>query len=314
MSKSGWIIAVALVLSLASAEVWSQVAPNNEPSQEESATDANDAGQEQSGQFISLTTALQNIEAAIRDLITEEDKVEAERQQENERRDLAAQEQMAVWSFWMTLATIGGVIATFVGLALIAITLHHTKRAADYTKEMLREAERSAAAAEGAVAATRDVGEKQVRAYLHIKDIRVILGRKPGQIGIGITVANAGQSPAIAVGATIRIEARSRDFVALEVPLPNIAANSEVTRKTKPVKNEGFQGNFAGAERITVTAVIGAKDVFNQEIMTTAMRSVSIEGGALPETEYQLDDLDGIFPDAAVKLLNSGIGRGNNEA
>lgn len=39
--------------------------------------------------------------------------------QDHEKRDLAAQEAMSVWAFWMALAAVGTMVITFFGTALI---------------------------------------------------------------------------------------------------------------------------------------------------------------------------------------------------
>ena len=303
MLKSYWIVAVAFGLTVLTTEVWGQSATEDQPRQEESTADTQEGREANYPNPIDFSPALEGIEAAIRDLIAEEDKVEASRKQDAESRDLNAQEAMAKWAFLMTIATIGGVIATFVGLVLIGKTLHHTRRAADYTRDMLKEADRSAAAAEGAVAATRDIGEKQVRAYLHVKDFSFCIGKKDGEIGATVSVANAGQSPAIGVKAVIAFQSHRQEPVILDVPFPNIAANSEKTRTQKPSTQKGSGIGIKGAERITAYVTITAKDVFGQDIDAVSMRTMHISGGAKVGGVYAPEDAEGYFPDEAVKLL-----------
>lgn len=146
MLKSRSIIAVIFGLAILSAEALAQTAPEDQPRQEESTTDADQNSQNQNENSVRLTSALEGIESAIRDLIAEEDKIETQRQQDAEDRDLKAQEGMAWWAELMFYSAVATVILTVVALFAIIRTLHHTRRAADYTKDMLTEARRGTSA------------------------------------------------------------------------------------------------------------------------------------------------------------------------
>ena len=153
-----------------------------------------------------LTPALEKIETAIRDLITEEDQVESQRQLGEQNRDLIAQEDMAKWAFWMTLATAVGIVATLIGLYLIYRTLYYTKRAADYTRDMLTQAKISNdAATTAAVAAiasnkgTAKFGEMGSRAYLTVSNLSIEF---TGDLFfLYFELSNVGASPAFEVEA-----------------------------------------------------------------------------------------------------------------
>jgi hypothetical protein len=266
MFKSYWIIAATLGIAALATESWGQSAAEDQPRQEESATNANNDSNAQNGQPVNITTSLKNIEAAIRDLIAEEDQIAANAQQNREKRDLEAQEGMARWAEWMFYATAATVALTLAALFAIIRTLHHTRRAADYTKDMLVEANRSAAAAEDAVAATRDVGEKQVRAYLHVKSVAFVISGDG--FGAKLLLANAGQSPAIGCAAIIKIEIDGKTTVNLKMPLPNVAANSETLRTIEP---HGRKNDLAlVGKRYTAFVKVVAKDVFDCECHTAA--------------------------------------------
>jgi hypothetical protein len=81
-----------------------------------------------------LLPGIQGIEAAIRDLIAEDDEIARQRQENREVRDLEAQEDMALWAMWMFFATLATVIVTVIGVCLIFRTLKYTKEAAIYAK------------------------------------------------------------------------------------------------------------------------------------------------------------------------------------
>jgi len=128
---------LTLVLS---GQAYSQAAAEDQPRQEEGAAATDEGGGDQEREPIDLTSAFEGIETAIRDLITKENEVTAQQQQENEQRDLDAQEGMAWWAKLMFYATGATVLVTFAALVAIIKTLEQTKRAADYTKDMLVEA------------------------------------------------------------------------------------------------------------------------------------------------------------------------------
>lgn len=81
-----------------------------------------------------IEPALQAIEAAIRELVAEDDAEERKRQEKREEADLQAQEDMVLWAGRMTYATWAGVVLTLIGLALIARTMLYTRDAALYAK------------------------------------------------------------------------------------------------------------------------------------------------------------------------------------
>lgn len=103
----------------------------------------------------SFVVGLEGIEKAIRESIRDESEAERNRQTEIAEKDLAAQTEMAKWAFEMAVAAIAAAVFTLLGLILIARTLHHTKRAADYTRDMLKEAKKTTDASMAIVKADR---------------------------------------------------------------------------------------------------------------------------------------------------------------
>jgi hypothetical protein len=205
MFKSYWITAVAFGLILSVSSAWPQTASEDQPRQEESASDTNSGGERQNYQPIDLSPALKNIEAAIRDLITDEDKIEAQHRQDTENRDLKAQEGMAWWAELMFYAAAASVILTLAALYAIIRTLHHTRRAADYTQGMLIEAKSTTNAAQETVAITRRVGFTQTRPYVGFADMIGKLS-DDGRIVVWAQLRNFGNTPAINVKATLEAQ------------------------------------------------------------------------------------------------------------
>ncbi|MEX0693564.1 MAG: hypothetical protein WD075_03875 [Rhodospirillales bacterium] len=141
-----------------------------------------------------VTPALNKIESAIRDLVEQERTGRGQRPSDEEIRDLIAQEGMALWAERMFWATLAAVILTLVGVFLICRTLSETRRAANYTKGMLREARKTTKAAEETIAVTREIGQKQIRAYITITEVWAHLA-EDNTICLRIEISNTGASP-----------------------------------------------------------------------------------------------------------------------
>jgi len=118
------------------------------------------------------------------------------------RRELAAQESMALWAFWMFVAAAASAVLTLVGLLLIWRTVVYTKAAAASAEGAVHEARKGTAAAEAAVAETRRIGEAQVRAYLSCYGMRTSVDDLDGDLPpdflqFQIFLKNTGLSPAL---------------------------------------------------------------------------------------------------------------------
>lgn len=107
---------------------------------------------------------------------------EATNEHERAQRDLVAQQRMQLWALWLLgVSGFGTAIAGY-GLVLLRRTWFEAKAATN--------------AAQDAVAVTRDLGQRQVRAYVSILGANVFdcgIGKQPK---IVITIKNTGQSPA----------------------------------------------------------------------------------------------------------------------
>ena len=114
--------------------------------------------------------------------------------------DLRAQQDMALWAFWVVLMSGGTMLVTAVGIFYVRETLEATRLAVKSADE--------------AVAETRRIGEAQVRAYLSY-DIDVTSIRSDEPWEIVVVLENVGQSPARnvrvgAAGALLDIESIKR--------------------------------------------------------------------------------------------------------
>ncbi len=151
---------------------------------------------------------LQGIESAIRDSIPTEDTTQRQQQDQRENADLKAQEDMAFWSMAMFWATFATVLLTFAALVAIIRTLHHTRRAADYAKEMVDEAAKATSAANATFDEARLANEiardgliAQYRPWMMLE----LDGAGPvhldrpgrGEVSVYLTTKNIGNSPAL---------------------------------------------------------------------------------------------------------------------
>lgn len=214
MSRINWMIVAAIGLALpvgVLAQEIRQSVPEGKliakPQQEQSAPPGNSGADRKNDATIDVTPFLKGIETAIRDTIAKENKAGRQESETREKRDLAAQEAMATWAKWT-------VILTFAALVAIIRTLHHTRRAADYADAMVKEAKETTKAAIEATAVTREIGERQTRAYICIDSAVLkepVLGNP---IQASVTFKNTGQSPAYNVSGWCRIVAGEKAFSA----------------------------------------------------------------------------------------------------
>lgn len=217
MSFRSWLYVSTLGLIVAGSNAWPQAAPEDQPGEKESATTGDSNSASQDAQPIDFSPALKGIESAIRELIAEEDTIETERKQSQETRDLMAQEGMAWWAEWMFYAAAATVILTFVALFAIIRTLHHTRRAADYTRDMLVEARATTNAAKETVKSSREIGEAQARAYCSVSDVKIAFIKGKGKLSMN--AKNSGNSPAdtITVSSEVHIAPLSEKKVVTDL-------------------------------------------------------------------------------------------------
>lgn len=147
--------------------------------------------------------AIQGIEAAIRDLVAAQNPRKDADEIQRQKDDLNAQMRMALWAMWMFFAAIGSLFLTGAGVLLIWRTLHHTRRAADYTREMVDEARAATAAAEDTAAVAKQAMIAEKRAWLTLEKVNLKaitqIHTEGGQFSIEAIVKNIGMTPATSV-------------------------------------------------------------------------------------------------------------------
>jgi hypothetical protein len=211
----GALFAVLAAGLLISGSLSAQDAPGQTPAAEQNAESTREQSSAQGDdqpvpeyQYApELIGAINRIDAAIRSLAVEADQRRSDAAEQREISDLQAQQQMAWWTLWIFVATATAVVLTGIGVLLIWRTLYHTRRAADFTKGMLTEAEKTTAAAMRATeAAERQIDVSRAamiaeqRAWMKISEIRWTSGLKRvnGAFSISFLVKakNIGKTPA----------------------------------------------------------------------------------------------------------------------
>lgn len=147
---------------------------------------------------LDLLLAIQGVEAAIRDLISEEDEVAREAESRRDQADLRAQESMALWALVTAIANGIAAFLTGVGILLIWRTLHHTRRAADYANDMVDEARKTTQAAIDSIKVERAwITKSGWGNYFISNPIFDGVPQRGEALGIALHWRNDGRSPAI---------------------------------------------------------------------------------------------------------------------
>lgn len=106
------------------------------------------------------------------------------------KNDFIAQKNMALYALL-------GLIVGSVGLCIVGLTLNETKKAAKAANATLEQAQQATEAARDNVAVTRDIGQKQVRAYLSAEKLTFKFTDTIPETKISFK--NSGGSPAFGV-------------------------------------------------------------------------------------------------------------------
>lgn len=232
------------------------------------------------------TPALQGIQSAIRDLIAAIHEQQDPGQPQREIADLQAQQNMSRWAKPMFWAAAASVVVTFGGLLLIWRTLHHTRRAADYTKGMLEQARKTTKAAIASTKAAEAAAgqasranqaaldavyeakianilqeksaKRQLRAYV-LADGAMFLEHPENNLWVGVFFKNTGQTPAWNAHARLRCAviptARIEEFQFRNDNLQSMGVIGP---------NQGFTARFlqsAGNDLVAQWAAIKAQTV-----------------------------------------------------
>lgn len=185
--------------------------PNQLVQQDQKEDTSESESREFTSPLVEIRIGLEHIDAAIRDL---GDRQIAERvplRDEYDKRDLEAQESMASWAqavFWTSLAAVA---LTLIGVVLISLTLHHTRRAADYAKDMVDEAKNATRAANDTFAEAKranDIVNIDRRPWVAIQSIEsqgFQINDQSGNFSAVLGLFNHGPVAATHIRAVVRV-------------------------------------------------------------------------------------------------------------
>lgn len=134
-----------------------------------------------------ISRAISALEAGV----TKEDSPEKE---QREKDDLKSQQDMAWWALWMVIGTGAQVLVGAVGIYFVKRTLERNEEAIEAAKVASTAAVTAADAAKEAIEVTREMGARQLRAYIGISETKYENG--PLGPAIGVVIKNFGQTPA----------------------------------------------------------------------------------------------------------------------
>ncbi|EAQ24335.1 hypothetical protein ROS217_08795 [Roseovarius sp. 217] len=171
--------------------------------------------------------------------------------------DLEAQTEMALWAFWMLVATVIVALITGLGVIFVWQTLKATQRMATDTRE---------------------IGQAQTRAYLSITGAKYFRNGRPGREGhnyVRLTIHNSGNSPARNVNlrvTDVRVEADiSVDLFSKPKQIGDIASGDK--KNVDILFAEPFE--VKGYVSFTVYVCISSKTVFKNDGVIREFGSVN---------------------------------------
>jgi hypothetical protein len=183
-----------------------------------------------------------------------------ERTYRRDEQDLAAQKTSAVWAYLMGSAALIGMILSAFGVFLVWRTFSATR--------------------EGNLIA-RDIGEKQVRAYLDIKDVSFSVNPGTFSPGIEVFVTNSGQSPSLEVEACFRVVINGANGIESKFDfffeLPDIPSSGEKDRRQingdVVLKNSDWGKDWENIEHVSIQTAVFAYSVFDKEISASSFHA-----------------------------------------
>lgn len=115
--------------------------------------------------------------------------------EDRERLDLIAQQQAAGAARLQAALSLAGLVGLFFTVLYAKRAWKESKRGADAALAAVAQADRSANAAENAVAAAQDVAQRQLRAYVFSEEPQLV--RLNGEVWrLTLQIKNSGQTPA----------------------------------------------------------------------------------------------------------------------
>lgn len=195
-------------------------------------------------------------------------------------RATKAAEASVVWAeraFWLSIAgTIG-----------LLITLHYTRKsvnaaiaATEDAESALKIAERNADAAADQVLTARDIGQKQVRAYVSFSSMSIFYSPITQLFIIEVNLRNHGLSPArivVARGSGKLFAPHTvKDFAVVSYPWPDLPTGSDLTYAFEFLGDNVLKESVSFFSAAEVTIDVTGNDVFGNSFSGTIAGLISI--------------------------------------
>jgi len=133
----GWLVLVGLANAQQTPSPTLKGQPVTSGQQQERPGDHPAGDQENKKQPENLLTILRDVEAAIRDLIAKPDEGKDKGEEQREKDDLEAQQEMALWAKRMFVAAVASILLSVVGIILIWTTFKATRDGNKIAKEAM---------------------------------------------------------------------------------------------------------------------------------------------------------------------------------
>lgn len=110
--------------------------------------------------------------------------------EDHEKRDLAAQESMSVWAFWMMLVAVFSAIVTTIGTIFLYKQI-------SLTREAVEDTGRATSLMKDQNALAKDTAQRQLRAYVTVDKVEIFYTDSiPTKIALAAHFTNSGATPA----------------------------------------------------------------------------------------------------------------------
>lgn len=187
MSRSYWLPAIALGLSVSSWAVYAQ--PMGDDTRGSTRTDNSQTKPQNDQEPLQFEAIQRAIERLISAVEAQKNDTDAKRKDQREESDLNAQWQMARWTENAVYVAVASCILSFIGILLIWSTLIHTRRAAEAARD------------------ANDIMRSEQRPWIKIKIKGAALTVKDGLLiaEIAVECRNIGRAPAFDVHVGVRV-------------------------------------------------------------------------------------------------------------
>jgi hypothetical protein len=220
------------------------------------------------------------------------EEIAAHQSRDTDNKDLEAQQEMAFWARWVVYVGFMGLPISMVGLAALVISLAQTRTA---------------------IRDTREIGEAQTRAYLHVRSVQVgPQALEPGNtIWVRVECENTGNSPALNLEAVATIVftkvprdatgARRNEDPDDPLVLPINIGFPDLSEKSKEAESRGFPDHeterIAWPNLFSIDAhiVVFGLDVFNKEVKAYG-RFITFAPHITKNTRVKLMPFEGAMP------------------